>query len=536
MYREYINVSFEECVEYIRKSRTDDPLLTIEEVLQKQEFELREFAMRSLGGIIPEHQTYREVASSETISDRPEMVKLLKAIESPSIKAVVVREVERLSRGDLMDAGLIIRIFRFTNTLIITPHETYDLSQESDRMIVEMKLKSGNQYLEYSKKIMKRGKDLASMNGEFIAKDAPYGFEKTTYKEGRRNVKTLSIVQEEADVVRLVFESYAEKGMSMSAIAEMLNERKIKPRVRERWTRSSIAEMLLNPVHMGKIRWNYRIDVKSWENQQMVVSRPRRSLDDCILVDGKHEAIISEELFYSAYNRKATNAPLKKSNELKNPLAGIFFCAKCGKAMKLRQGDAKNAPRFECTEMKHCGNGSATFEEVMNEICDALEEYIDDFEVRDDSDNSDEIERHQKLIESLEKKLQDAERKELSIWDKYTEEGMPKSVFDKLIEKVKKEKSELKSALENAKSNAPSHEDYGERVYTFKMAVGYVRNMSASPKEINTFLREIIERITFEREKSVRLTKALAKEMGVPYPHPLCYHNYPMDMEMTLRA
>lgn len=535
MYREHGQVSFEDCIEYVRKSRTDDPMLTLEEVLQKQEFELREFSMRELGGIIPESHTYREVASSETIDGRPEMCKILKAIESPDIKAVVVREVERLSRGDLMDVGLIMRAFRYSNTLIITPSETFDLNIESDRMILEMKLKYGNQYLEYSKKSMKRGKDLASMDGEFIARWQPYGYEKTSYKEGKRNVKTLTIIPEEAEVVRMIFESYAIKGMSMLAIADMLNDMKIKPVASDLWSRYTIADMLVNPVYMGKIRWNYRVNVKSWENQQMVVSRPRKSLDECVLVDGKHEAIISEELFWEAHKRRKQNTPLKKSNELKNPLAGIFYCAKCGRAMKLRQGDSKNVPRFECCEIKYCGNGSATYDDVMKEIYQFLDDYIEDFEFKLNNDNSDDVEMHKQIVSSLEKRLKDAENKEISLWDKYAEEGMPKSVFEKLIDKVKADKEGLQEALNKAYDTMPKHEDYEEKIITCKMALEKLKDESIPASIKNTLLRGIIEKITFERKKGVILTKELAKEMGVPYPYPLCYHNYPFDMEITLR-
>lgn len=535
MYRNYEQVRYDECIEYVRKSRTDDPLLTLEEVLRKQEFELRDFSERVLGGIVPESQTYREVASSETIENRPEMCKLLKAIESPNIKAVLVREVERLSRGDLMDAGLILRIFRFTNTLIITPSETYDVRNESDRMIVEMKLKSGNQYLEYSKKVMKNGKDLASTNGEFIARLSPFGYQKVTYKDGRRNVKTLEIIESEAEIVRLIFDSYANKGMSMGEIATMMSEMKVKKKTESPWTRGTIAEIIMNPVYMGKIRWNYRMVEKSWENQQMVASCPRKSLDECVLVEGKHPAIISEELYYKANERKAQNVPIKKNNELKNPFAGIFFCAKCGKAMKLRTGDSKNQPRMECTQMKFCGNASATYQEVMDTLCDALLEHIGDFEVHIDNDNSDEIETHQKRIDTMEKRLLEIEKKEISLWDKYTEEGMPKHIFDKLMESVTADKKELKESIAKAQQSMPKKEEYTEKVRTFKMALDIMRDDSVSAQIKNTYLRSIIKRMTFEREKGVVLTKELAEEMGVPYTHPLCWHNHKFHLDIELR-
>ena len=96
-----------------RRIETNDNVLN--------ELELNEYAERTMGGRVPEEHVYREVASSETIDDRPEMVKLLKAIENPRIKAVLVREPQRLSRGDLEDAGRIIKLFRYTNTLVVTP-------------------------------------------------------------------------------------------------------------------------------------------------------------------------------------------------------------------------------------------------------------------------------------------------------------------------------------------------------------------------------------------------------------------------------
>ena len=533
MYRQYEKVSCDECLKYLRKSRSDDPALTIDEVLQKHDLQLNEFSQRELGGLVPESQTYREVKSSETIEERPEMCRLLKDIENPNIKAVLVTEIERLSRGDMMDAGLIIRIFRFTRTLIITPTRTYDLNDESDRMIAEMLLKAGNQYLEYSKKVMKRGKDIAAMNGEFIARFEPYGYKKISFREGRKNVKTLEIIPDEAEIVKLIFESYAYRDMSIGKIADMLNDMKVKPRVRDVWTRGTVAEMLINPVYLGKIRWNYRVDVKSWEDQKMVVSRPRRSMDECVIVDGRHDAIISEELFERANARKSQNVPLKKSNSLKNPLAGMFFCTKCGKAMKMRPANGKNVARFECTETKLCGNASATYDEVMDQLSNAIKGYIEDFEVNLSGDNADEVARHQQMIDSMERRLSDVEKKELALWEKYTEEGMPKAVFDKLIEKVTTEKKELKDSLKKAYDSMPSQEDYEEKMASFSVALESLMDDSISAEAKNTYLRSVISKITFEREKSVLLTKQLAEEMGVPYPYPLCYHHYPFKMDIT---
>ena len=60
-------LTIEEIIIYLRKSRSDDPTLSVSEVLAKHEQDLQELAVRLFGQKIPEKQIYREVASSETL-------------------------------------------------------------------------------------------------------------------------------------------------------------------------------------------------------------------------------------------------------------------------------------------------------------------------------------------------------------------------------------------------------------------------------------------------------------------------------------
>ena len=151
---DYTNFSPDEIIVYLRKSRADDPLLSVEEVLAKHEAILDEWVERNLSSPIAETNKFREVVSGETIADRPEIQKVLKLIESPKIKAILTVEVQRLSRGDLEDAGRLIKLLRYTNTLVITPTKTYDLIDEYDRDAFERELKRGNEFLEYQKKTL----------------------------------------------------------------------------------------------------------------------------------------------------------------------------------------------------------------------------------------------------------------------------------------------------------------------------------------------------------------------------------------------
>ena len=119
----------EEILIYLRKSRADDPLFSVEEVLQKHETILDEWCEKFLSGKIPPENRYKEVVSGESIEDRVEFQELLRQIESPKIKAVLIVEIQRLGRPDLEEIGRITKIFRYTRTMVITPQKTYDLQE-----------------------------------------------------------------------------------------------------------------------------------------------------------------------------------------------------------------------------------------------------------------------------------------------------------------------------------------------------------------------------------------------------------------------
>ena len=173
-----ITITADEILKYARKSRSDDPLESIEEVLEKHEKILNEWCERNLGERIPASNSFQEIVSGETIEARPDFQKILRLIESPKYKAILTVDVQRLSRGDLEDAGRLMKLLRYTNTFVITPDMVFDLSDEYDRERFKRELERGNDYLEYYKKINWRGRLESVRSGYFIGSVAPYGYDK----------------------------------------------------------------------------------------------------------------------------------------------------------------------------------------------------------------------------------------------------------------------------------------------------------------------------------------------------------------------
>lgn len=507
-YQPRIDFTPEEVLVYLRKSRTDDPTLSVEEVLEKHEIMLDEWAEKFLGGKVPDKNKFREVVSGETIKDRPEFQNVLRLIESPKYKATLTVDVERISRGDLEDAGRLIKLYRYSNTLAITLVKAFDIRDEYDREAFERELKRGSQYLEYTKKIMNNGRLLSVSQGNFIGNIAPYGYDKVSYFEGKRKCHTLKIDEAEADVVRMIFDMYVNQDLGRVTIAHQLNSLGIPTRKGKLWAQDTIKGILENEHYIGKVRWNWRKTVTTIDDGEVVRARPKHKVGEYLLYDGKHPAIISEELFAAARKKQGRNHRAKPTTKVRNPLAGLLFC-QCGRAMSLRtykkDGKERSAPRLLCDNQAYCKTTSCLYDEIIELVCDSLERCVADFEVKIKNNNLDAHLQHQKLIKRLETKLIELEKKEENQWEKYTEEGMPKTVFDSLNAKVLKQKEETQHALCEAKRVVPEPIDYEEKLYRFKTALDALKDPDVSALKKNAYLKECIERIDYKRGKAERL-------------------------------
>lgn len=529
---------------YLRKSRSDDPLLSVEEVLQKHESLLNDWAEKNLSASIPEENRFREIVSGETIADRPEVKKVLRLIESPKIKAVLVVEVQRLSRGDLEDAGRLIKLLRYTDTLVITPMKTYNLQDDYDRDAFERELKRGNEYLEYQKKIMNRGRLLSVSQGNYIGSCPPYGYRKVWITDGKRKSPTLQENKQEADVVRMIFELYVNQDMGRHNICHHLDSLGIKPPRGEHWSPAALREMLSNIHYIGKVKWNWRKVVTTVEDSEIVKTRPKAKTGEYLVYDGKHDAIISEQLFYAAQEKIGKNHRNKPNTTIRNPLAGLLFCKKCGRAMSLRTykdkfGNERSAPRLICDGQTYCRSGSCLFDDVVERVSSILQESIDNFYLQIKNQNEAIVKTHARLIENLQQQLKELEAKELSMWESQSHpdpaQRMPSAVFQQLNKKLLQEKREVQQSLRSAYETMPNPTYLQEKIKKFEDAVAALHNPNMTAAKKNQLLRSCVERITYERQKPERLQSRKGKKNVIPLPVGSSWSDPPISLQIKLK-
>jgi hypothetical protein len=506
----------EEILLYLRKSRSDDPSLTTEEVLSKHETILDEWIANNLDAPIPEENRFREIVSGESIAERPEFRKVLKLLESPKYKAVLVVEVSRLGRPDMEEIGRLSKLFRYTNTLVVTPTMTFDIANEYERDMFERELKRGNEYLEYTKKLLRRGRELSVKSGNFVCSRPVYGYDKITILDGKRKCPTLAINEEQANIVRTIFDWYVNENIGTQTIADRLNDLNITPPRADRFSADSIRTIVENPIYIGKVRWNTRKAVHVVRDGQILKTRPVNEDEDVILVDGKHEAIITEAMFLAAQAKRGRTHRACSNKELRNPLASLLYC-ECGRAMSYtnstRNKKPKGDPRLKCNAQKYCNNGSCSVNEILPFIVDILQKKILAFEIEAKQDNEDAVKAHERIIDTLERKLADIKSKEIELWKAQMkpETKVPDHVVNALSEEYEQEREETEKALAKEREKNVKPKDYERKIVTLQTALDALLDDEKSIAEKNMHLKECIERITYHRDP---ITPILGKGSG----------------------
>lgn len=372
---------------YLRKSRADKEAEAHGEgeTLTRHEQILRNLAFK-MG--IEISAVYKEIVSGETISARPEITKLLYEVENGIWDGVIVMEVERLARGATIDQGIVAQAFKLSGTKIITPLKIYDPENEFDEEYFEFGLfMSRREYKTINRRIQ-NGRKAAANEGKYIASSAPFGYRRIKLKNDKG--WSLEIIPGQAEIIRLVFDLYVngERNPDGSRnktgtykICRILDSLNIKPVSGGKWSPASIRDILHNPVYTGKIRWGYIKYEKMAQNGSVTTKRTKSN--NYIISQGLHKAIIDEETFNKAQELLESNTKvhIPSGKELKNPLAGLVYCKKCGHLMTRLAPSSKTPYAALKCPYRYCDNISAPACLIEKKIISSLEIWLGNYKL-----------------------------------------------------------------------------------------------------------------------------------------------------------
>ena len=481
---------------YLRKSRADNPDESVEEVLAKHEKLLQDYFERELGHPIPEDCIYREVVSGgENISDREEMRKVLTKIESGTISGVACADPQRLSRGSLTDCDLLIDTFRYSRTLVVTPVMVYDLENKMERRFFQDELMRGRDFLDYLKEVMYRGRYQSAARGNVVG-SPPYGYNKI--KIGKD--WTLE-PNENADIVRMIFNWYAKDCWTPKQIADELNRMMIPPSKGKEWVKESVLVLLKNVHYDGKVVFGQRKKTVVVENGKKVTKRLKQQPEDTLIAEGKHPAIIDHEIFELAQERIAGRGYMapKTRRPLSNPFAGLLKCPICGYAMTYHTTN-NGFHSFNC---KHYCSKVIKYSDLVFAVKTALQtEHLPELEAKLKNGDGDSIAIQQQIIDRLEKQMADLKKQEVKQYDLLETGIYTNEVFLERNAALRDKMTSCFTQLAEAKQNLPKSVDYAKKVKSLKEAIAALDDDTATIEQKNRLLKAVIKKIEYTSDKA----------------------------------
>lgn len=340
-----------------------------------------------------------------------------------------------------------------------------------------------------------RGMKENAMRGSFQARP-PLGYK--IQEHGKPPV----VVPEEAEIIRMIFDKYANECWSFFDIARHLNALGFKTSHGKPFERRSIEYIIQNPVYCGMVRWNRTHNATNQIKEK----------DEWIITDGDHESIISKELFELAQERfKMTYKPVgaRPSSTYRHWLSGLLKCPSCGRTLTActkykRNGDSYSY--FSCYGYskgkcdKPNGISSLVLEkEVIKLLKDALTAEVLDYNLRHYEPL--EVKNEQSIIEERIKAL---EPKEARIKASYREGIDTLEEYKENKKLIQSERERLEAQLLELKSQASSSEQLDIASALRKKIRGAI-DILESPNYTTTqkseILKQFVDRIVYNRHE-----------------------------------
>lgn len=272
-----------------------------------------------------------EGKSGKNVIGRIQFQEMLSRIKdgTDNVSFVLVFKLSRFGRNaaDVLNS---LQIMQDNGVNLICVEDGIDSSKDSGKLMIsvlsavaEIERENINvQTMEGRKQKAREGK----WNGGF----APYGY--------RLDNGELIVNDEEAEIVKMIFDKYVHTTMGVGAIAMYLNQHGYRKELRKNnkldtFSASFIKGVLDNPVYNGKIAYGRRKNEKinGTRNEYHIVKQ-----SDYMLYNGIHEKIIEDDIWELAQRkRKQTGVRNIKSHSLEHEhiLSSILKCPVCGSPM-----------------------------------------------------------------------------------------------------------------------------------------------------------------------------------------------------------
>ena len=313
--------------------------------------------------------------SGKSITGRPEFQRMLQDVseERDGVAFILVFKLSRFGRNaaDVLNSLQFIQDYGVN---LICVEDGIDSSKDSGKLTITVL--SAVAVIERENILVQimEGRKQKAREGKWNGGQAPFGYDLDSKNS------TLVVNEEEAEIVRIIYDKFVHTDMGADAICNYLNQRgytkkKVRGHELNYFARGLIIKILDNPVYTGKIAYGKNVTekVKGTRDEYR-----RVKTDDYLLADGLHEAIVDEETWEAAREkRKRTGVRFVKTHSLEHEhiLTGLIRCPLCGGGMSgtvqrrqnKKTGEYKDTFYYRCHHRKKVDGKICDYKPMLNQ-------------------------------------------------------------------------------------------------------------------------------------------------------------------------
>lgn len=458
-----------------------------------------------------------EGISGKNIKARPALKELLNDANEGKFDSVIVWKINRIGRN-LKDVLNMVDLFDRNNITFKSATEPFDTTTPGGRMHFQMvaligEFERGTIAQNVKMGMMARARE-GRWNGNVVIGYDLKLKEHTTNK--KRKDTELVVNEKEAEIVRTIFKMYSQ-GNGYKAIANYLNKFGYKTKKGNSFSLTAIKDILNNPVYIGKIRYNLR---PNWSEK-----RRKGTNSNPLIVDGKHEAIIEQELWDKVQSMLQTSkGKPSRIYDGEFPLTGILKCPQCGAGMVImrtsrtrKDGTKRRLEYYCCGNWKNkgtavCHSNAIRVDKANDYVFGKLSELLSNDKLVKDIVKNINIDRKNKAdpskdeLQKLTKELDKISAKKDKLFEAFEEDIITKEEFKERVAELQSREKLLQEDANNLKMNVlddnvqqVSYEMVKETLSKVGEMLGNCKSMEQKKK----LLHMLISKITINELREV---------------------------------
>ena len=463
-----------------------------------------------------------EGISGKQIKHRKQFQQMMEDAKHKKFEKVVVKDVSRFARNtvDLLQS---VRELKSYGVQVDFLNNGEVMEGGSEFILTILGAMAQQESANMSKRV-KFGKDITAQKGR--VPNLVFGYDKIPNER-----YTLKINEEEAKIVKEIFESYVYKGIGTTKIAWDLNDRGIRTKkTKSKWVQTSIVRMLKNPIYTGRVT-NKKSEVTDF------ITGTRKDLpeEEWIVVERSEMRIISDELFNRAQEILAQRSNEFKLNNKREKTEYVFstliYCKHCGYSFRrIKRKYTANGPeyiRWVCSGrnsmgVNHCPNTTVIDEE---ELLNAIKIYLKSI-IKNKKNFMKTVEKE---FEKITKLRENNERSEESLLKEIEKVTVKKQKYMEMFQ------NEIINIQELKKYTNPLNEDIARLERELKLITSEIKEKDVLEKELNktiktvddilnnetitnAMLKTIIDVIEVDSDGNIEVRLKLLNEIGTNEP------------------